>query len=261
MKVTRTISKIGLWFLLPLACIVVAGTGRQNRGASIPRPEDQFTPLIRSLKGPDLFRAYCASCHGIDGKGGGPAAVALKAKVPDLTVLAMNNRGEFPAVRVRQMITGEAIVAAHGSREMPIWGPIFHQVEEDIDRGHVRLQNLVDYLQSIQSVPPLKSVSGAALYKQNCAACHGNDLKGNRSAPPPFGDVPDLTALAQRHGGVFPDAYVTNVLRNGVQIRAHGTAEMPIWEADFRISNGLNGAQVTERIGDLTSYIKSQQAK
>ena len=89
---------------------------------------------IRSTKGADLFRAYCASCQGVDAKGNGPTASALKTKAPDLTPLAKKNGGTFPAARVRKTITGEDVIASHGSREMPIWGPIFHQMEEDIDR-------------------------------------------------------------------------------------------------------------------------------
>jgi mono/diheme cytochrome c family protein len=106
--------------------------------------------LIHSLNGPDLYRAYCASCHGIDARGNGPAAPALKAKVPDLTSIAQRNHGVFPSARVSKIISGEETPAAHGSREMPIWGPIFHQVERDQDWGNVRLQNLSRFLESIQ---------------------------------------------------------------------------------------------------------------
>ncbi|MGC1580324.1 MAG: cytochrome c [Candidatus Acidiferrales bacterium] len=134
-------------------CAAIATCGFQSQVApKAPMPEQPLPSLIRSTNGPDLFRAYCASCHGIDAKGHGPAAVALKPKVPDLTVLAKNNRGQFPEQRVRKVIMGDDIVAAHGSREMPIWGPIFHQIEEDVDRGYVRLDNLVKYLESIQSL-------------------------------------------------------------------------------------------------------------
>jgi hypothetical protein len=70
-----------------------------------------------------------------------------------------------------------------------------------------------------------------------------------------------LTTLASRHGGKFPDAYVSDVLRNGVTMPAHGPAEMPIWGADFRAGDGLNEAQVAMRIANLTHYIKSLQAK
>jgi len=232
--------------------------GKQSQ--TVPNAQDQFTPLIGSVKGPDLFNAYCVPWHGLDAKGTGPAAAALKAKVPDLTLLARRNRGQFPAAYVREMIMGDKVVAAHGSRDMPIWGPIFHQIEADVDRGNVRLENLVEYLESIQAMPASNTPSGAELYRQLCAACHGNDLKGNGPAPYPFKDMPpDLTTLARRHGGTFPDAYVSRVLRDGVPLPAHGPAEMPIWGADFTAGEGLGETQVTLRITNLTNYIKAHQ--
>ncbi len=161
--------------------VALAATGKQPQTA--PDAEQQFTRLIRPIEGPELFRAYCAPCHGLDAKGAGPGASALKAKVPDLTLLAANNRGQFPAMQVRQMISGDKIVAAHGAREMPLWGSIFHQVESDMDWGNVRLENLVKYLGSIQTTASSNPLSGAELYSQHCAVCHGNDLKGSAPAP------------------------------------------------------------------------------
>jgi mono/diheme cytochrome c family protein len=134
-----------------VACAIVA-FGASSQAPSSPGASDQELPaLIRSVKGPDLFREYCAPCHGADAKGNGPAAAALKAKVPDLTLLAKRNGGTFPAAQVRKTVMGDRTVEAHGSREMPVWGPIFHQVEEDVDRGNVRIDNLVKYLESIQA--------------------------------------------------------------------------------------------------------------
>lgn len=115
-----------------------------------PKTQEQLETLIYSVKGPDLFQAHCAACHGEDGSGHGPLASVLKTKVPDLTVLAKNNKGEFPSPFVRKIIVGEDVLISHGSREMPIWGPIFHQIESDQDWGNVRVENLVKYLQSIQ---------------------------------------------------------------------------------------------------------------
>jgi mono/diheme cytochrome c family protein len=229
--------------------------------------------LIRSLDGADLYKTYCASCHGKTGKGDGPVAPMPKATVPDLTAIAKTNGGVFPEARVRRIIMGEGMIASHGSREMPVWGPIFHQVEEDVDRGNVRLENLVKYLESIQAPPSLSSVqretvsaadapTGGQLYRQLCAACHGNDLKGNGPAPAPFKDVPpDLTTLAHRHGGSFPAAYVSEVLRHGVSMPDHGPPEMPTWGADLKADKHLSTAQVTLRIQELSDYLKSQQAK
>ena len=241
-----------------VASVVLSGVGKQTQTA--PNAEEQSTPLIRSVAGPDLFRAYCAPCHGVSAKGTGPAAPAFKAKVPDLTLLTKNNRGKFPAAHVREVIMGDKVVVAHGSREMPIWGPIFHQIESDVDRGNVRLENLVNYLESIQTITALNFPTGAELYSQHCAVCHGEDLKGTGPAPYPYRAPPDLTTLARRHGGRFPDAYVSNVLRNGVVMPAHGPAEMPIWGTDFTIG-GLDETQVALRIRRLTNYIKSLQAK
>ena len=112
--------------------------------------QKEYERLIYSVKGPDLFRAHCAPCHGSDAKGGGPVAPTLKSKPADLTVIAKNNGGKFPSARVLKIISGEEVLASHGSREMPIWGPIFHQIEADQDFGNVRLQNLIKYLESIQ---------------------------------------------------------------------------------------------------------------
>jgi hypothetical protein len=76
--------------------------------------------------------------------------------VSNLTVLAKNNKGEFPSALIRKIIKGEDVLASHGSRKMPIWGPIFHQIESNQDWGNVRIENLVKYLQSIQQKSSLQ---------------------------------------------------------------------------------------------------------
>jgi mono/diheme cytochrome c family protein len=247
-----------------LAIVLVLAFGTLALNAQTKADPQAPQGLIYSIKGPDLFRAYCASCHGLGGKGDGPAAPALKAKVPDLTVLARNNGGSFPLARVRKAISGDDVLLSHGSREMPIWGPIFHQVEEDRDFGAVRLENLVKYLGSIQSLASsdsLPSPSGADLYRQNCAVCHGSDLKGSGPAPFPYRTPPDLTTLTRRRGGQFLDTYISSVLQIGVVIPAHGPAEMPVWGTAFWLGDKLDQSQVKERIANLTAYIIAQQEK
>lgn len=145
---TRTSSQLLLGFGLSCIVLVSVSATAQTKAAT----QSQSESLIYSLKGPDLFHAYCAACHGPNAKGGGPAASALKAKVPDLTVLAKNNGGQFPSARVRSVLTSDKIMASHGSRQMPIWGPIFHQIESDQDFGNVRIENVTKYLESIQSI-------------------------------------------------------------------------------------------------------------
>lgn len=106
--------------------------------------------------------------------------------------------------------------------------------------------------------------AGARLYKRNCAVCHGNDGRGG-SAPPPSSrfikPAPDLTALAQRHNGKFPEEYVVRVLRSGVKMPDHGRSEMPVWGTIFKATTKSDEAEVNQRIADLTAYLKSLQAK
>lgn len=104
-----------------------------------------------TLDGKELFRGYCASCHGMDGKGGGPVASVLKTPVPDLTTLTKRKGGKFPGADLEKLILGEGVpAAAHGSREMPVWGPVFRRVENDQDFGLVRVRRVVEYIQSLQ---------------------------------------------------------------------------------------------------------------
>jgi mono/diheme cytochrome c family protein len=111
-----------------------------------------FRPL--DLSGPELFARYCAACHGNEGRGNGPVASTLNKRVPDLTVLARDRGGEFPTLTVRETIDGRAMVMAHGTRQMPVWGYEFW-VEEgaDIvaeDSAKLILDRIVAYVESIQ---------------------------------------------------------------------------------------------------------------
>jgi mono/diheme cytochrome c family protein len=145
--------RVNIWprFLTIWALGIFSLFGRPASAQTSPTAQKQYEQLIFSVRGPDLFRAHCAACHGPEGKGNGPTAAALKTKPADLTILAKNNGGQFPTDRIRKFISGdEPSLQSHGSREMPVWGPIFHQIEEDQDFGNVRLQNLIKYLQTIQ---------------------------------------------------------------------------------------------------------------
>jgi len=113
---------------------------------------DQQPPPIRPVGGANIFQDFCAACHGHDGRGKEPESPNLRKAVPDLTRLSRRNGGKFPAAHVRNtlMFGGDQSQPAHGSKAMPIWGPIFHQIEFDQDLGNVRLENVVKYLESIQ---------------------------------------------------------------------------------------------------------------
>jgi mono/diheme cytochrome c family protein len=114
--------------------------------------EIQKVPIQRTPpnSGKAMFTEYCAVCHGTGGKGDGPAANALKKRPADLTQLARKNNGAFPDVHVMNFITGEDVTAAHGSRDMPIWGSLFRSLN-DQDLAKLRVKNLADYIATLQA--------------------------------------------------------------------------------------------------------------
>jgi mono/diheme cytochrome c family protein len=114
----------------------------------------QVTPTVvmPSMAGRDIYQYFCAACHGRDGRGAGPIAPELKKAPANLTMLAANNRGQFPADRVRAFVTqGRADAPAHGSPDMPVWGPIFRSLDPSDKLADMRVTNVVEYIRSIQS--------------------------------------------------------------------------------------------------------------
>ena len=101
-----------------------------------------------------MFKAYCAACHGPNAKGNGPAAAALKKAPSDLTLLAKNNGGKFPYVRVKDIIDGRKPIAAHGETDMPVWGQIFTEEKANTQgdaRVRAKIQLITSYLATIQA--------------------------------------------------------------------------------------------------------------
>jgi mono/diheme cytochrome c family protein len=116
------------------------------------QPPANNPPVILPLYGRGLFEMYCATCHGMDAKGKGPAAPALKARPADLTTIARRNGGTFPKARIETVVTvgDPGAVPAHGSRAMPIWGPIFRAVDPSDAAIRTRILNIVEYVESLQ---------------------------------------------------------------------------------------------------------------
>ncbi len=104
-----------------------------------------------TLNGDELFKEYCAVCHGNDGRGGGPAADALKKRPADLTQLTRKNNGKFPELHVVNFIKGQDVVASHGSRDMPVWGQVFSSMSANQDLVQVRVYNLMTYIEQMQA--------------------------------------------------------------------------------------------------------------
>lgn len=104
--------------------------------------------------GKQMYSTYCAVCHGVDGRGNGPAASALKVPPTDLTVLSKANNGKFPGAHIATVLQFGMETPAHGTKDMPVWGPALRS----LDRGtpspemdeHLRIANLTSYLKSLQ---------------------------------------------------------------------------------------------------------------
>ena len=98
-----------------------------------------------------MYRQFCAACHGAHAKGNGPAAPTLKRQPPDLTTLAKRHGGKFPYDYVSSIVQFGPGSSAHGSPDMPTWGPIFQTIDKKDERAvQDRIRNLADYLASQQ---------------------------------------------------------------------------------------------------------------
>lgn len=224
----------------------------------------QQTPsiLIESLAGRDSFDLYCSPCHGAGGRGDGPVAAALRARPADLTTLARRNRGAFPRDQVREFVIGTGRpLAAHGTTEMPVWGPMFRAFESDA-RVRERIANLVSYIESIQLPSTAPDDTGSRLFRTHCASCHGPTGQGNRPLAEHLRRMPpDLTQFTKRNGGVFPSEKVYRII-DGRDVPIHGDREMPVWGDVFRETpGGFSAAVVKARIEAIVRYLAGIQQR
>ncbi|HEV2102478.1 MAG TPA: cytochrome c [Candidatus Acidoferrum sp.] len=140
-----------------LGSLIVAGVLLTAGSANITFAQDKVikkTAVQQSdpSSGKAMFTSYCAACHGPSGKGDGPAASEMKAAPTDLTQLAKKNDGKFPTDHVRSILEFGAKAPAHGSSDMPVWGTLLHALDQnDPVKTNLRIQNLVDYIKSLQA--------------------------------------------------------------------------------------------------------------
>ena len=129
---------------------IVLALGVAGYAQQVPKIRHAPPAHTDPASGAEMYRSYCAVCHGLDGKGKGPAVPALKQAPPDLTQLTRNNGGEFPMFRVSNIIQGDARIPAHGSPDMPMWGDVFRGLNRDEALVKLRVHNLAQYIDSLQ---------------------------------------------------------------------------------------------------------------
>jgi|SRR6516162_1776870 mono/diheme cytochrome c family protein len=140
-----------LWIVAALAVFALALAAQNQPPAAQPTIKHVPIQQTSAASGEEMFTAYCAACHGRDGKGNGPAAGALKVPPADLTVLARKNGGKYPAMKVSSIVRGEDVIASHGSRDMPIWGRLFWSISNGSNAEVLqRVANLNQYIDSMQ---------------------------------------------------------------------------------------------------------------
>ena len=110
---------------------------------------------VQTTTGHEVFRTYCATCHGTSARGDGPLASSMTRKPANLTEIAQRNNGVFPTEMVFRTIDGRHPLKGHGGPDMPVWGDVFAKSREAGDDQRVKgvIQSLVEYLESIQLRP------------------------------------------------------------------------------------------------------------
>jgi nucleotide-binding universal stress UspA family protein/mono/diheme cytochrome c family protein len=153
----RTVKKTSFAGLMA-ASIVVAGLTVATVGvtsASAQTPTEPAQTYQQSTPGAEVFRTYCATCHGTSARGDGPLASSMRRKPANLTEIAKRNGGLFPTDLVFRTIDGQQPVRGHGGPDMPVWGDAFSKSREAGDKERVKavIDSLVGYLESIQLRP------------------------------------------------------------------------------------------------------------
>ena len=137
-----------------LAAVLFAPIAVLPAAAQEPASQPQ-TEMRQRVTGGEVFRTYCATCHGPLGRGDGPLASSMRRKPADLTEIAKRNGGEYPSEIVYRTIDGKTPVRGHGGPDMPVWGDAFARSRDGGDEVAVkeRIDSLVNFIRTLQVKP------------------------------------------------------------------------------------------------------------
>jgi len=133
--------------LLLVASASLIGQEMLRQDVQIKHPQ---IPYSDPHSGEQMYKDYCAACHGSSGRGDGPAAAFMKTWPPDLTTMTQRNDGKFPEIKVRETLLFGTSSHAHGTSDMPIWGPLFRALDQNKKEVKERVSNLTTYVESLQ---------------------------------------------------------------------------------------------------------------
>ena len=135
-----------LFITMAATLALTMGYADQSKGKLV-IPVNKTSPT----DGKQMYTSYCAPCHGVDGRGHGPASSALKAQPTDLTGLAKANHGKYPDTHVVSVVRFGSELPAHGSADMPVWGAILGRMNRvNPQEKDLRTSNLSRYLETLQ---------------------------------------------------------------------------------------------------------------
>ena len=136
-----------LLFVAMVASIALTMSYAEQSKSTVVIPVGKTNPT----NGKQMYTSYCAPCHGVDGRGNGPVAGSLKAQPTDLAGLAKANHGKYPDSHVVSVVRFGTDVRAHGTAEMPVWGPILGTMSKvNPEERQLRTTNLSRYLETLQ---------------------------------------------------------------------------------------------------------------
>ena len=137
---------------LTLAGLLLFTLGGASSLAQEKRLKTVPMPYSNPQSGAQMYKDYCAVCHGPTGRGDGPAVEFLKAPPLDLRTLAQRNNAKYPADHVAATLRFGVSSHAHGTADMPVWGPVFRAAEKGRNEAvaESRIHNLIVFIESLQ---------------------------------------------------------------------------------------------------------------